>query len=160
MNIESLLNKIKIFKELVIDSGFKRDVIDNKQSIAQAQNKNLVFMKGLSENIKSNLIYFENNSLDNELNGVLRQNEPFTSLNTLEELEDLDADKEIDGQQYFNKFNTILTQLQKSIQSNETELNTVKTTFDKYVTEEDQYESDKEQAVMSLIFKDLQSCYF
>ena len=157
MNIESLLNKIKIFKELVIDSGFKRDVIDNKQSIAQAQNKNLVFMKGLSENIKSNLIYFENNSLDNELNGVLRQNEPFTSLNTLEELEDLDADKEIDGQQYFNKFNTILTQLQKSIQSNETELNTVKTTFDKYVTEEDEYESDKEQAVMSLIFKDLQS---
>src|SRR5690554_468180 len=119
MNVESLLNKIKIFTELVIESGFKRDVIDYKQSIAQAQNQNLVFMKGLSENIKENLIYFENNSLDSELNSVLRESEPFTSLNTLEELEELDSDKEIDGQQYFQKFNTILNRLQKAIQTNE-----------------------------------------
>jgi hypothetical protein len=157
MNIESLLNKIKIFAELVIESGFKRDVTDYKQSIAQAQNQNLVFMKSLSENIKSNLLNFENNSLNSELNSVLRQNEPFTTLNTLEELEELDSDKEIDGPQYFQKFNAILNKLQKAIQTNETELNTVKTTFDKYVSEDDEYESDEDQAVMSLIFKDLKS---
>lgn len=157
MNVESLLNKIKIFTELVIDSGFKRDVIDYKQSIAQAQNQNLVFMKGLSESIKENLTYFENNSLDSELNSVLRENEPFTSLNTLEEIEELDSDKEIDGPQYFQKFNQILNRLQKAIQTNESELNTVKTTFDKYVSEEDDFDDDGEQAVMSLIFKDLES---
>lgn len=157
MNVESLLNKIKIFKELVIDSGFKRDVMDYKQSITQAQNQNLVFMKGLSENIKSNLILFENNSLDSELNGVLRENEPFTSLNTIEEIEDLNLDKEINGQQYYQKFHPILVSLQKEIQSNESELNKVKTTFDKYVSEEDEYENEGEQAVMSLIFKDLKS---
>src|SRR5690554_435619 len=157
MNIESLLNNIKIFRELVIESGFKRDVVDNKQSIAQPQNQNLVFMKGLSENIKRNLSYFENNSLDSELTRVLRENEPFTSLNTFEELEDLDSDKEIDGQQYFQKLNSILNQLQKVIQSNESELNTVKAIFDKYITEDDEYEADEEQAVMSLIFKDLKS---
>lgn len=157
MNIESLLNKIKIFHELVIDSGFKRDVVDYRQSIGQQQNQNLVFMKGLSESIKSNLINFEDNSLDSELQSVLRENEPFTSLNTLQELEDLDEDKEIDGQQYFQKFNAILNRLQKSIISNESELNTVKTTFDKYVTDRDNYDNEGEQAVMSLIFKDLES---
>ena len=75
MNIESLINKIKIFRELVIDSGFKRNVIDFKQSIAQAQNQSLIFMKGLSEKVKENLIYFENNSLHSELRSVLRENE-------------------------------------------------------------------------------------
>lgn len=157
MNIESLLNKIKIFKELIIDSGFKRDVIDYEQSIAQAQNQNLVFMKELSENIKKSLVYFENNSLNSELSSVLRENEPFTSLNTLDDLEELDSNKEIDGYQYFQKFHSILSQLQHSIQQNELELNTVKTTFDKYTTEGDEYETDEEQAVMSLIFKDLES---
>ena len=98
MNVESLLNKIKIFKELVIESGFKRDVTDHKQSINQAQNQNLTFMKGLSENVKSNLIAFDNNSLNSELESVLRENEPFTYLNTLNDLEELDEDKEIDAQ--------------------------------------------------------------
>lgn len=157
MNIESLLNKIKIFNELVIDSGFKRDVMDYKQSITQSQNQNLVFMKGLSENIKSNLIFFENNSLNSELNNVLRENHPFTSLDTLDEIEDLNSNNEIDGREYYQKFHPILVSLQTEIQSNETELNDVKTTFDKYISEEDQYENEGEQAVMSLIFKDLES---
>jgi hypothetical protein len=157
MNIESLLNKIKIFKELVIDSGFKRDIIDYRQSIGQAQNQNLVFMKGLSQNIKLNLMNFENNSLNSELQSVLRDNEPFTVLNTQNELEELDSDIEIDGQKYLQKFVVILDKLQKSIKSNESELNNVKTTFDKYISEQDEYENDSEQAVMSLIFKDLAS---
>lgn len=157
MNVESLLNKIKIFKELVIESGFKRDVTDYKQSINQAQNQNLTFMKGLSEKVKSKLITFENNSLNSELENVLRETEPFTSLNTLDDLEELDEDKEIDAQKYFQKFNRILSELQQVIESNDSELNEVKETFDKYVTDENDYESDEEQAVMSLIFKDLES---
>ena len=157
MNIESLLNKIKIFRELVVDSGFKRDVTDFKQSIAKAHNQNLVFMKDLSEKVKESLTFFENNSLDSELKSVLRENEPFTSLETLSELEEVDSDSEIAGPQYFQKFNAILNRLQSSIQSNETELNQVKKTFDKYVSDNDEYDSEQEQAVMSLIFKDLES---
>jgi len=85
MNIESLLNKIKLFEELVIESGFKRDVTDYQQSIGQSQNQNLSFMKERSEEIKSNLKFFDDNSLDSELKIVLRENKPFTSLNTLED---------------------------------------------------------------------------
>lgn len=51
MNIASILNKIKLFEELVIESGFKRDAIDYHQSIQQAHNRNLTFMKDLSETI-------------------------------------------------------------------------------------------------------------
>ena len=126
MNIESLLNKIKLFEELVIESGFKRDVTDYQQSIGQSQNQNLSFMKERSEEIKSNLKFFDDNSLDSELKIVLRENKPFTSLNTLEELEELDSDKEIDAQKYYQKFNSILSRLNKAIQSNESELNTVR----------------------------------
>jgi hypothetical protein len=114
-------------------------------------------MKDLSQKIKESLTFFENNSLDSELNSVLRKNEPFTSLETLSELEDLDSDNEIAGPQYFQKFNAILNRLESSIQSNETELNQVKITFDKYVSDDDEYDSEQEQAVMSLVFKDLES---
>jgi len=157
MNIESLLNKIKLFEELVIESGFKRDVTDYQQSIGQSQNQNLSFMKERSEEIKSNLKFFDDNSLDSELKIVLRENKPFTSLNTLEELEELDSDKEIDAQKYYQKFNSILSRLNKAIQSNESELNTVRATLEKYVSKDEDFESDHEQAVMSLIFKDLES---
>jgi hypothetical protein len=157
MNIESLLNKIKIFKELVIDSGFKRDVADYRQSIGQAQNQNLVYMKELSEKIKAELVFFESNSLRNELKEVLRESKPFAPSELLEELEELDADKEISGQQYYQKINTILNKIQKSITSNETELDSLKLTFDKYVSGDDQYKTDTQQAIMSLVFKDLQS---
>lgn len=114
-------------------------------------------MKDLSKKIKESLIFFENNSLDSELNGVLRENEPFTSLEILSDLEELDSDNEIAGPQYFQKFNAILNRIQSSIQSNETELNQVKTTFDKYASDDNDYDSKQEQAVMSLIFKDLES---
>jgi len=156
MNIESLLNKIKVFQELVIESGFKRDVTDFKQSISQAQNKNLVFMKELSQKLRTQLNIFENNSLDSELGLVLRDEEPFTSIEIISELDEIDDDTEIDAAGYFQKFNNILHQLEQSIQTNETELDSLRDIFEKYVDDSD-YDSDSEQAVMSLIFKDLKS---
>jgi hypothetical protein len=63
MNIENLIEKINLFDELIIDSGFRRDVNDYIQSIQQSQNRNLVFMKDLSTRIKKLLIKSENYSL-------------------------------------------------------------------------------------------------
>ena len=157
MNIESLLTKISNFEELVIDSGFKRDVIDFRQSINQGQNQNLVFMKDLSQKVIEKLISFQNNSLDSDLKSVLRENEPFTSLNTLEELLNLNNDNEINGQQYFQKFNGILNTLQQTIENNHVEIKKVKETFRKYISEQEEFEREEDQALMSLIFKDLQS---
>lgn len=157
MNIESLLNKIGLFEKLVIESGFQRDITDFIQAIQQPQNQNLVFMKGLSQKLKDSFIIFENNSLGSELQVVLKENEPFTSLNSFDELEELDSDSEIGAEQYFQKFNSLLNSLKESIDSNETELDSVKEVFSKYITKTDAYDTEGEQALVSLIFKDLQS---
>ena len=157
MNIESLVNKIEIFNELVIDSGFQRDVVDFQQSISQPQNQNLIFMKDISEKVITGLQLFENNSLDSELSAVLRDSDPFTSLQTISELNDINGDTEIEAQPYFQKLNSSLQKLHASISSNESELGTLRETFDKYLTASDEYSSDGEQAVMSLVFKDLES---
>ncbi len=157
MNIESILNKIGLFEELVINSGFKRDITDFIQSIQQPQNRNLVFMKGLSEKIQGTFIEFENNSMESELNYVLRDSESFTDNNTETKLIEIDSNKEIDGPQYFQEFNSILNELKQSIEENETEINEIKEVFTKYTTDSNVHETNGEQALMSVIFKDLQS---
>lgn len=156
MNIESLIFKIELFNDLVIKSGFKRDITDFIQSIQQGQNQNLVFMKDLSGKVKNKLIEFENYGLEAELSLVLRENKPFTTLNTLNQLEELDSNTEIDGNNYFSKFNQILNQLKQHLDENKKELDTLLIFFQKYKSD-NKYESENEQALVSLIFKDLKS---
>ena len=157
MNIESLISKIKLFDNLIIKSGFRRDVFDYIQSIQQGQNRNLVFMKDLSQKVRTKLIESDNFGLENELIIVLRDSEPFTKLNTVEELDELDGDTEIVGNAYFSKFNQILNSLLQNIDKNKKELDGVLSIFEKYISNESEYESDEEQAIVSLIFKDLKS---
>jgi len=156
MNIESLISKIELFNDLVIKSGFKRDVTDFIQSIQQAQNRNLVFMKDLSNKVKTKLTDFENYGLNTELTLILRESKPFTELKSLNQLEELDQNTEIDGNTYFTQFNQVLNQLIQHIDLNKNELDTVLLIFQKYVYEGD-YESEGELALVSLIFKDLKS---
>lgn len=156
MNIESLISKIKLFDDLLVRSGFKRDITDFIQSIQQAQNQNLVFMKDLSVNIKNKLTEFESYGLENELTLILRESEPFTKLNILSQLEELDSNPEIDANNYFSKFNNILNQLNQHINKNKKELDSLLIVFQKY-TSDDEYQSENEQALVSLVFKDLKS---
>lgn len=156
MNIESLIFKIELFNDLVIKSGFKRDITDYIQSIQQGQNQNLVFMKDLSNKVKNKLFEFENYGLESELNYVLRESNPFTTLNTFNQLEEIDSDSEITGDTYFSKFNQILNQLKQHIDKNKSEIDSVQVVFEKYRSSEN-FESDHERAFVSLIFKDLKS---
>ena len=157
MNIESILYKINLFKNLVINSGFKRNIDDFIQSIQQVQNQNIVFMQGLSTKIIDSFKVFEKNSLKSELGYVLRDSNSFTDIGTVEELKELEANTEIDGQVYFQRFNQALNKLKKAINANETEIATVEVVFLKYVTNRDDYPSEAEQALVSLVFKDLKS---
>jgi len=157
MNIESIIIKIQLFEELVIESGFKRDLIDFIQSIQQPHNRNLVFMKDLSEKIILSFNDFENNSMGSELELVLKESEPFTYKNTHQKLLELNSDNEIDGNQYFQKFNSILNELNQSIDVNKSEIESINEIFTKYVTDKGEYDAESEQALMSIIFKDLQS---
>jgi len=156
MNIESLISKIELFNELVIKSGFKRDVTDFIQSIQQGQNQHLVFMKDLSRKVTNKLIDFENFGLDSELRLILRESKPFTEFKTLHQLVELDQNTEIDGNAYFSKFNQFLNQLIQNIDKNKKELDSVLLVFQKYVSEDD-HDSEGERALVSLIFKDMKS---
>jgi|GEM_PF-703338 hypothetical protein len=157
MNIESVLYKINLFEELVIDSGLRRNVNDYIQSIQQPQNRNLTFMKDLSAGLKLDLAEIENNSLANELKIILKDSSPFTELNTIAELNLIDNDSSIDAGSYFQRFNIILNQLFQSIDTNKTELDNVKIIFSKYVSDSSKYEKETSSGIISLIFKDLQT---
>jgi hypothetical protein len=157
MNIESLIEKINLFDELIIDSGFRRDVNDYIQSIQQSQNRNLVFMKDLSTRIKDLLVNADNYSLGSELKIALRDSAPFTELKTLSQLEEIDNDTDLDAAEYFQKFNVILAQLLQGIDSNVTELDNSRKFFEKYSVGTKEHDLKEDQALMSLVFKDLKT---
>lgn len=157
MNIETLLNKANLFDLLVVNSGFKRDLSDYFSSIQQSQNQNLVYMKDLSEKIKSSFQNFENNSLNNDLNYLLKDSVPFTEGNLILDLNQIDSDGKIDANQYYNKFYEILRVLIENINENENEINSVKKTLIKYSTHDSKGDSEKNNALISIIFKDLKS---
>lgn len=157
MNIESLISKIELFEDLIIKSGFSRDIQDFIQTIQQGQNRNLVFMKELSQKVKSKLIESEHYGLDSELQSVLRDTEPFTKLETLSQLDEMDSDAEIIGEAYYGKFNQILNKLIQNIDKNESELDSLLEVFQKYISHEKEYDTEKQQAIISLIFKDLRT---
>jgi len=157
MNIESLLSKIDLFESLVIKSGFKRDLNDYYQAIQQSQNQNLTFMKDLSGRIKSKLVGFDNYGLSSELKIVLKDTEPFTDFETLSELDALDTDTEIDAEEYYSKLRQVLSRLIKYIGENNEEIDAVMAVFKKYVSKDNEDKSDKGQALISLVFKDLKS---
>lgn len=157
MNIESILEKSALFNDLVIESGLKRDITDYHQSIQPAQNRNLVFMKGLSNKLINSLSIVENNSLANELKIILKSTVPFTDSHSKEALEELDKNREVDANTYFTQFNQILTKLVQEITANENEINEIEKIFSNYITDTDSDTTDIQQALVSLIFKDLKS---
>ena len=154
MNVESIMSKIELFEELVVNSGFKRDLGDFVQSIQQPQNQNLIFMKDISNRVRNSLENFRNNSLDSELTDVLRDNEPFISEDIIRELQYLNVNGTIDAPEYLSQLYNVLNNLIVSINSNESEISAVKNVFEKYVSCRIDFEAGKEQGLVSLVFKD------
>ena len=152
MNVDSIINKIKLFDELVIDSGFKRNIPDYINSIHQ--NPTIVFMEGISERIQESFTTFTNNSLDSELTDVLTKKAAFTSTGIAEQLQKLGEDKTIEAQTYFQKLNEILANLNSYIHENETEINEIREIFERYTSDKITSEAEEGKALLSIIFKD------
>ena len=156
MNIESLIAKTELFNDLIIKSGFRRDLQDYINTIQQAQNQNLVFMKDLSIKIIENLDFFENYSLNEELQTLLKDTKPFTELDVKNSLEIININPEIEANDYFNQFNQLLHQITARIDENIREIDAATVFLSKYSTKDIQSNiSDNDQAILSLIFKDL-----
>ena len=157
MNIESLLEKSNLFAILVIKSGFKRDMTDYLQSIQQSQNQNLVYMKELSQKIKTSFSNFENNSLNSDLQKLLKETTPFTEKNTIELLDEIDDNAEITASEYYQKFYSILSSLVSSIDENDSEIKNLVITLVKYSKSNVADLNDEGNSLISIIFKDIQT---
>lgn len=160
MNIQSLLEKIKLFEKLVIESGFKRDVIGFKESISPQQNRqNLQLFQDITEKIKAFLEIIYESDLPESLQAILPTEsiKPFTETNHLEKLSGILNDAELPTDQYFSKLNTLLNNLQTQIEQNQTELNRLKKIFNNYADYEQLSLNAEENAIIALIFKDLKT---
>jgi len=156
MNIESILEKIRLFEKLVIDSGFKRDITDYSQAIRHGQNRTLVFMKNLSNKIIEHLTLIEENLLAHELEIILKKSKPFTDLNSLSLLKTLNENSTIDANAYFQNFSSILNILAQAIEQNDAELREVKKIFSLYSSNV-KTQGEESKALISLIFNDIES---
>lgn len=153
MNINSLLNKMDLFDEIVIESGMQRDFQDYHKAIQQGQNRTIVFMQDISEKMIEHLENVYRFSLQDELTIALNDSDPFTNLNTINELSELDQETTIDAGQFFQRLNPLLTQIIAQIVENKTEIDTVREILSKYV-DSDPVETDANKALVSLVFKD------
>ena len=152
MNIDSMINKIKLFDDLVVNSGFKRDVADYINSIQQ--NPTITFMAEISEKVQTWFDAFDNHSLNSELTAVLTKDKAFTSQNTVGRLRKLDSNKTIEANAYLQELMDILNNLNGFIHSNENEITEVRGILERYVSSETDVEAEEEQALISLVFKD------
>ena len=157
MNIESILEKANLFNELVINSGFKRDMIEYYNAIQQAQNKNVMYMKDLSLKLMHNIDIFKSNALDKELDIILKSSQSFIVDNITQTISRINQDASIDANNYFQKFNQLLTKTNQDIAKNEQEIQEIITIFSRYSAEVIPYGEVGEKAVVSLVFKDLKS---
>lgn len=160
MNIQSLLERIELFEKLVIESGFKRDVEGFINSISPQQNRqNLQLFQDISDKLKAYLVEIYESDLPEHLASLLHNEKikPFTDDNHLEKLNEIIDDKELPTDQFFSKLNNLLSNLKSQIEKNNTELSRLKSIFENFANF-NQYEiNNNENAIISLIFKDLKS---
>lgn len=160
MNIQSLLEKIKLFEKLVNESGFKRDIDGFLESIAPQQNRqNLQLFQDIAEKIKVYLEVIYTSDLPESLEELLPTEKvrPFTETPHLKNLSEIIENKELPTNEYFQKLNQLLNNLKSQVEKNQSELNNLKDIFKSYAEYEKTELSADEYAIISLIFKDLKT---
>lgn len=160
MNIQSLLERINLFEKLVIESGFKRDVEGFINSISPQQNRqNLQLFQDIAEKVRIYLIEIYESDLPENLTSLLHNDKikPFTDGNHLEKINEIINDKELPTDQFFNKLNSLLSNLKSQIEKNNTELIRLKSIFKDFADFDQSEINSEEYAIISLIFKDLKS---
>lgn len=156
MNINSILEKADLFTKLIKDSGFSRNLNDYINFINQ--NKSIVSFMDITKKVLDKFEEFENNSLEEELSLILKKSPSFLDDKKLiEELNDLYTDTQIDVNTYFSKLQNILNRLKTSLDKNIGEVDVLISNFTPYQTQALSYEQKDENAVLALVFNDLNS---
>jgi len=80
MNIQSLLDKIDLFNELIIESGFKRDLEAYQVALQNAETQtNLISLKEIAQNLIQKLNDLSLSGLPEELDLLFPKRKVFTN---------------------------------------------------------------------------------
>ncbi len=154
MNISTLKDYIDQFKSEIIDSGFKRDLQDYVGSLPNNQN-NIVILREVANKISAKLDEIYSSDLPENLEMLLVEKvKPFTKTPYNENFKQLINDKEINQQNFFQKLNQLVTQLNNEIQQNIAEINKIEKFIEPYLETQEETLTAEERAIIAIIFKD------
>jgi hypothetical protein len=157
MNINTLAEIINLFNIEIVKSGFKRDTQDYINSIGSHQN-NIITLRDIAEKTLNKLDEIYGNDLPEMLNKLFVDKiKPFTNEPHDSTFKDLLIDKEIPLPTFFQKLNQILTQLNSQLDQNISEINRLNTFVQPYVGSQEEYETQENKAIISILFKDLKT---
>ena len=155
MNINSMIIKINNFNELIVESGFLRDIQEFIKTISQPQNsQNIVLLKDITNKILEQLTLIQESDLPDDLNKLL----PKENTNTLKPqdniliLNELLSDTQVNTAQYHERLTKELNNLKTQVLENQQEINNLYNILLPYYEKEREI---SEKAVISFIFKDI-----
>lgn len=160
MNIQSLLEKVALFEEIVLDSGFMRDTTEYLTAVGQPDTQNnLIALKTIAKATVEGLQKIEDGPLSEEMNLLLPGEENFTDTNHIEELNEILSDPTIETTTFHSKLTNILSNLTSQIKTDFNKIKKLKDTFSVYVNEEQEWITEKNEALVSLLFRDKYSTH-
>lgn len=154
MNIQSLGEIISHFQELVVESGFKRDINDFSNSLNNNQN-NIIALREIANKIYSYLKEINQSDLADNLARLFPETpKPFTEGNHFQNISELLSDNEISQDQFFQKLQQIINQLKKQLQQNESKVQEIQNFIKPYINQSNEIQAAEDKAIVSVIFKE------
>jgi hypothetical protein len=158
MNIETLLEKINLFDQMVIESGFARDVEEYLTTIAQpGVQGNLVALKGIADDLIESLQKIKESGLPEALDVLFPKRKVFTEFEHLENLQTIVEDPEMDTATFYTALSKEITALNNEITADKAELTKLKDVFSIYVTKDEEVLAAEDKAIMAIIFRDFET---
>jgi hypothetical protein len=158
MNIETLLEKIDLFDQMVIESGFARDVEEYLTTIAQpGVQANLVALKGIADDLIESLQKIKESGLPEALDILFPKRKVFTEFEHLENLRTIVEDPEMDTATFHAALSKEINALNTEITADKAELTKLREVFSIYVSKDEEVLATEDKAIMAIIFRDLET---
>lgn len=161
MNIQTLLRKAELAEELLINSGFKRDIQEYINSIQNNQQtrSDLIALKNIAQTVVDKLESLYEQELPEALNILLpkEDNKPLTNYDHIEKFKLILDDPKINANTFYSQLQGALNELKNQIEKNLTHINKFKDAIEPYGNKEQTELEEAKDAIISLIFKDEQT---
>lgn len=158
MNIANLLEKIDLFNQLVVESGFTRDVTEFTSATATTETSvNLASLRQIAGELLTSLEKIEDTDLRVELINLMPWRDSFLQTDHTTPLRELINDPEVETADFHSRLTRILSKLGSDISSDQSEISALANTFNRYRKEGEDSQADEGRAVMAVVLRDRES---